>query len=250
MEISSGSLARSPGSVLPVNLSAWGGTEFRVKELLRVAHQSDVYAVHAEKGCFYGHAPGQSITTILYSARSSMQGRIVHEAATHRPISSSIGRFRGRLSRAPANKLPNISAWMSTVPDSDDRYRESPKTFFARRNTHGRLSGRYGVKSYTASPAAASAAALQTRGVPTRPAVRPQTANAPMSSTTFKLGSKSGPMTHANARIAPKSRTNSVITNMAHPASAATMRLLHTARKLCVREDPSSARLAFARTPR
>jgi len=88
------------------------------------------------------------------------------------------------------------------------------------------------VKSYTASPAAANPAALKTRGVPTRPANHPQTASAAMSSTTFKLASKSGPMTLANTRIAPKSRTHSVITNTAHPASAATKRLLQIAKKL------------------
>jgi hypothetical protein len=45
----------------------------------------------------------------------------VREVAIHRSRSNMIGRFRGRLSCAPANRLPNMSAWMSNAANSEDR---------------------------------------------------------------------------------------------------------------------------------
>ena len=155
---------------------------------------------------------------------------------------SRIGASRGRLKCAPANKLPNRSACRVSIVSSDGTYRESATALAARRKSHGTFSGTYGIRSNGASPAAVKAAVAITRGLPIRPAIHPQAASAPMSSTTFRLGSKSGAITIANRRSAPQRKTISVAAKTAHPASAATRSPTKTPRK-------PPFRITFSRAP-
>lgn len=117
---------------------------------------------------------------------------------------------------------------MASIVNSDDTYRESLSALPVRRKSHGTFSGMYGSRSNNASPAAVTIAAAVVRGLPERPAIHPQAASAPMSSTTFRLGSNPAPINIANSGSAPKSKMSSVAPRTVHPASAATKSLPQT----------------------